>query len=115
MPETGAPMRGHHDQIHGPGGRAPDNLLVGDADHDAARDLHLCFWDQGEEMIQLLPGLLLEGLEQDRALTGRGMAVDQVGWGLHDMQDRQRCPKGLRQLNGGGHRLVGGRGEIGGG
>ena len=36
MPESGAPIRGHHDQIHGPGGRAPDNLLVGDADHDAA-------------------------------------------------------------------------------
>ena len=63
-------------------------------------------------MLQLPRGLLLKGHEQEGKLMGRGMAVDQVGWGLHHMQNRQRCRNGLRQLDGGGHCLVGGRGEI---
>ena len=63
MPETGAPMGGHDNQIYLLGGRAFRYPLVGDTDQDASRDLQLCTRDRGEELIQLLLGLLLKGLE----------------------------------------------------
>jgi hypothetical protein len=78
MPETGAPMCGHDDQIYPLGGRALRNPLVWNAGHDAARGPHLCTRDPGEEMIQLSFGLLLNGLEQEGTLMCRGVAVDQV-------------------------------------
>ncbi len=77
MAKAGAPMRAPDDQVHLFGGRGLRHPLLGEADHDAACDLHRCIWDQGVEMPQHRRGLRLDGLEQERALLGGGMAVDE--------------------------------------